>query len=64
MLGFWRNLSMSDPIPAATISDVASWLVFQAVQQPIEGALDGCAASPFRYHDVQYHAVLIPARHR
>ena len=50
---------MSDAIAAQTVSDEASRLLFQPMQQALEETLGSCAVPPVLHQDVQHDAMLV-----
>jgi hypothetical protein len=54
-----KHGSVTDTIAAKTVSNEASWLVFQSMQQAIEETLGGCAVAPTLHQDVEHDPVLI-----
>jgi hypothetical protein len=50
---------LRNTIAAQAVSDEASWLILQPVQQALEEPLGGRAVSPFLHQDIEHRAVLI-----
>jgi hypothetical protein len=59
-----QDHSLSDTIAAQAVSDEASRLVSQPMQQTLEETLGGYAISPTLHQDVEHNPVLSTARHR
>jgi hypothetical protein len=59
MPDIWQDRQLSDTIAAQAISNDASELVSQPMQQALEETLGGCAVPPTLHKDVEYYPVLV-----